>query len=237
MVEKRAICLLSGGLDSCVSAAIAKKQDYSLYALTFEYGQQHQREVQSAQQIAESLQVQEHIVFPLDLKQFQGSSLVDDTQEIPDASSLDRIGVTIPSTYVPARNTIFLSIALALAEVKEADAIFIGVNEVDYSGYPDCRPEYIKAFQAMADLATKKAVEGKKTLIETPLLHLSKKEIIKKGVEVNAPYYFSWSCYRGEEQACGQCESCLLRLKGFQDAGVADPLIYQSYPDWYTQNK
>jgi len=235
MEAKRAIVLLSGGLDSCASAAIAKHQEYSLYALTIDYGQKHNREIESARSIAHKLSVEKHVIFPLSLDIFGHSSLVDSSLQIPKPASTKDIGSSIPSTYVPARNTIFLSLALAYAEVHDADAIFIGVNAVDYSGYPDCRPAFIEAFQNMATYATKRAVEGNPPSIQTPLLHLSKKQIIQKGVEVHAPFELSWSCYQGGSQACGQCDSCLLRLQGFQDAGIDDPLKYSTYPMWYAQ--
>jgi len=149
---------------------------------------------------------------------------------------MKNIGKTIPSTYVPARNTVFLSLALAYAETLDADAIFIGANAVDYSGYPDCRPEYIQAYQKLASLATRKGVQGKTIRIEAPLLHLTKAEIIKTGLQLKVPFADTWSCYRGGRQACGKCDSCILRLKGFQEAGVKDPLSYETVPTWYTNN-
>ena len=235
-MEKKAVCLLSGGLDSCVASFLAKHQGFSCYALSFDYGQRHTCELESARKIAKALDAVEHRVFHIDLQQFGGSSLVDHSADIP-TTEIQSIGQTIPSTYVPARNTIFLSFALAFAETRKADAIFIGANALDFSGYPDCRPEYFQAFQHLATLATKQTIEGHPITIHTPLLHLTKKEIIKKGKEVDAPLYLTWSCYKGEQLACGTCESCQLRLKGFQEAGLPDPLPYAKYPLWYTQKK
>lgn len=230
---RNAVCLLSGGLDSSVSMYIAKQEGYDLYALSFSYGQQHTREIEAAKKIASSAHVKKHIIFDINLQQFGGSSLLKHSSSPIPYHPLDQIGRTIPSTYIPARNTVFLSIALAYAETIDADAIFIGVTATDYSGYPDCRPEYIKAYQKMANLATKKAVEGKTILIETPLLYFSKAEIIKRGLELGVPFEHTWSCYRGDILACGTCDSCLLRLKGFKDAGWNDPLEYKTYPPWY----
>ena len=230
---KRAVCLVSGGLDSCTCCFIAKKQGYEIYALTFNYGQKHGKEIESSKLIAKAVDAKKHIVFNLDLSQFGGSSLVDIKSDIPKNQKLEDIGKEIPSTYVPARNTVFLSIALAYAETVDADTIFIGVTSTDYSGYPDCRPEYIDSFQKMANLATKKGVEGHPIKIKTPLLSLSKKEIIHKGVKLGVPLDKTWSCYKGQEKACGRCDSCLLRLKGFKEAGVKDPVLYESYPSWY----
>ena len=227
-MSKKAVCLLSGGIDSCVSAFIAKKKGYELYALSFNYKQKHKKEIDSAKKIGFDLSVKNHIIFNLDLDKFGKSSLTD-LNLIPEKDhDLKHIGKTIPSTYVPARNTIFLSIALAYAESIDADAIFIGVTSTDYSGYPDCRPEFINAFQKLADLATKKGVEEKKIMIKAPLLKLSKSEIIKKGIELDAPLEKTWSCYLGRDLACGRCDSCLLRLKGFKDLGMTDPLKYES---------
>jgi 7-cyano-7-deazaguanine synthase len=232
-MSKKAVCLLSGGIDSCVTAFIAKNQGYEIFALSFRYGQQHQKEIESSKKIAKSLGVENHIIFDLNLKQIGGSSLVDENIKIPKNHKLKDIGTSIPSTYVPARNTIFLSVALAHAEVFDADAIFIGATTQDYSGYPDCRPDYIQAYQKLADIATKKTVEGKKIKIEAPLLKMKKAEIIKKGFELGTCLENTWSCYSGEDLACGRCESCLLRLKGFKDAGKKDPVKYSFYPDWY----
>ncbi len=223
---KKAICLISGGLDSAVTSYIAKNMNYEIYALTFRYGQRHSKETLSSKKIAKSLNSKKHVIFDINLSQFGGSSLVDKTKKIKE-NKLEEIGEKIPSTYVPARNTIFLSIALAYAEVEKADAIFIGVTATDYSGYPDCRPNYINAYQKLANLATKRAVEKKQVKIMTPLIDLSKSEIIKKGINLKVPFEKTWSCYRGEEKACGKCDSCKLRLNGFKKAGYTDPLDYK----------
>jgi len=232
-MSKKAVCLLSGGIDSCVTTFIAKNEGYEIFALSFKYGQQHQKEIDCSKKISECIKVKNHIIFDLNLKQIGGSSLVDDELDIPKNHKLKDIGTSIPSTYVPARNTIFLSVALAHAEVLDADAIFIGATAQDYSGYPDCRPEYIDAFQKLVDIATKKTIEGKNIEIMAPLLYMKKAEIIKKGLELGACLENTWSCYSGKDLACGKCESCLLRLKGFKDAGKKDPVKYSFYPDWY----
>jgi 7-cyano-7-deazaguanine synthase len=231
MKEKKAICLISGGLDSAVTAFIAKKQGYDLYALSFRYGQRHTKELSCAKRITKAVGVKDHIIFNIDLQKFGGSSLLTSSSRQIKNHALNDIGKTIPSTYVPARNTVFLSLALAYAETIDAVAIFIGTNAVDYSAYPDCRPNYIRAYQHLANLATKCGVEGKHIHINAPLLHLTKAEIIKTGVKMNVPFAKTWSCYRGEVKACGHCDSCLLRLKGFQEAGVKDPLPYKTIPD------
>ena len=228
---KKAICLLSGGLDSSVTAFIAKNKGYDIYALTIKYGQRHKKEIDSAKQIARFLNAKKHTIIDLNLKKFGGSSLTDKSIEVETGHHIKSIGKKIPSTYVPARNTIFLSIALAFAEVEEADSVFIGATSTDYSGYPDCRSEYFEAFQKMADLATKKGVEGKKIQIKTPLLNMSKKDIIIKGDSLRVPFEKTWSCYKGKHKACGRCDSCLLRLKGFKEAGIKDPINYQFLSD------
>jgi len=230
---KKAVCLISGGLDSSVTSFIAKERGFDIYALSFTYGQRHEKETLCAKKIAKTVGAKDHVVLDVDLGKFGGSSLVDRSSGSIPIHDMNDIGNKIPSTYVPARNTVFLSLALAYAETIDADAIFIGINAVDYSGYPDCRPIYIEAYQKMANLATKKGVEGKPIKIEAPLLHLTKSEIIQKGKDLNAPFENTWSCYRGEKIACGQCDSCLLRLKGFKDAGVKDPLKYETLPEWY----
>jgi len=230
---KKAVCLISGGLDSCVTSFIAKNNGYEIYALSFNYGQLHEKELFCTNKVAQAVGAKEHIIFDVDFQKFGGSSLLHKSSLSIQDHDLRDIGKGIPSTYVPARNTVFLSLALAYAETIDADAIFIGANAVDYSGYPDCRSEYIQAYKKMADLATKKGVEGRPIKIEAPLLHLTKSEIIKKGLKLKAPLSDTWSCYRGEKKACGRCDSCLLRLKGFKDAGTEDPLEYEYYPDWY----
>ena len=227
--QAKAVVLLSGGLDSTTTLAIARSLGYQVYALSFRYGQRHEIEIQAARRVAERLGAAGHAIMEIDLRLFGGSALTSDIP-VPKGRPLERVGEDIPITYVPARNTIFLSFALAWAEVLGANNIFIGVNALDYSGYPDCRPEYIEAFQRMANLATKAGVEGRSSIrIHTPLLHLSKAQIIQKGLELGVDYGLTTSCYdpSPEGEACGQCDACLLRLKGFAEAGVRDPVAYQ----------
>ena len=227
---KKAVVLLSGGIDSTTTLAIAKSQGYDVHAMSFRYGQRHSLELDRAAQIAEKMGVKEHIIVDIDLRTFGGSALTDEI-DVPKSRTDAEIGTGIPVTYVPARNTIFLSFALAWAETLEADTIFMGVNALDYSGYPDCRPEYIEAFQRMANLATKAGVEGKTQLkIETPLILMTKAEIIKKGTELGVDYGLTLSCYQPDDQgrSCGACDSCLLRKKGFAEAGLPDPTLYRS---------
>lgn len=220
-MRRRAVCLISGGMDSAVAAAAAKNKGYEIYALTFDYGQRHRKEIECAKKIVEWLNVKEHKILKINLRAFGGSALTSGI-DVPEAG-----GGGIPATYVPARNTILLSYALAYAEVKDADVVFIGANAVDYSGYPDCRPEYFKAFQRLADLATKKTVSGGGGIkINTPIINLSKKEIVKLGLKLKVPFNKTWSCYRGGERACGVCDSCVLRLGGFRKAKVEDPIKY-----------
>jgi 7-cyano-7-deazaguanine synthase len=226
---KRAVALLSGGVDSSTTLAIARSEGYELYALTFRYGQRHQqREIEAARRIAAALGVARHLVPEIDLRLFGGSALTDDVP-VPKDRSTSEMGSGIPLTYVPARNTIFLSFALAWAEVLGAADIFIGVNALDYSGYPDCRPEYLQAYQRMADLATKAGVEGRQRLtLHAPLIQLSKREIVERGVALGLDFALTWSCYdpTAGGLACGRCDACQLRLKGFTEAGVSDPLPY-----------
>ena len=224
---KKAVCLLSGGLDSCVTTYIAKSKGYEVFTLSFNYGQRHKKEIECTKKIAELVKAKKHMIFNIDLNKFGGSSLVNKKLEPEINRKIDEIGKKIPSTYVPARNTVFLSIALAYAETIDADAIFIGVTATDYSGYPDCRPEYIEAFQKIVNLATKKSIEGNSIQIKTPLLLLSKAEIIKKGKKLDVPFDKTWSCYLGKKIACGRCDSCILRLKGFKEAGLKDPISYK----------
>ena len=228
--RRKAVVLLSGGLDSTTTLAIAKSEGYEIYALTFRYGQRHEVEIEAARRIAALYDVVNHVVAQIDLRAFGGSALTDEI-EVPKGRALEEMAGGIPVTYVPARNTIFLSFALAWAEVIEASNIFIGVNALDYSGYPDCRPEYIAAFQRMADLATKAGVEGKQKLkIHTPLISLTKAQIVKKGIELGVDYSLTVTCYdpSPDGAACGQCDACLLRLKGFAENDMSDPAKYQT---------
>ncbi len=225
---KKAVILLSGGLDSTTALAVARSQGYGLYAISFRYGQRHELELESARSIARALGVDKHLIVDFDLRAIGGSALTDQI-EVPKKRGADQIASGIPVTYVPARNTIFLSFALAWAEVLGAEDIFIGVNALDYSGYPDCRPEYVRAFENMARLATKASVEGRMRLkIHTPLIEMSKAEIIRTGLDLGVDYSLTHSCYDPgvEGFACGTCDSCLLRLKGFAEAGARDPLRY-----------
>jgi len=226
MNSKPTVCLLSGGLDSTVTLAFARREGYQCCALSFDYGQRHRVEVDAASRVARSLGAAKHLVVPINLRLFGGSALTDNI-----AVPKDGVGPGIPVTYVPARNTVFLSFALAWAEVLESSDIFMGVNAIDYSGYPDCRPEFIAAFERMANLATKAGVEGRTHLkIHTPLIELSKCEIIKLGAELGVDFSLTHSCYDPDAQgrACGLCDSCRLRLKGFAEAGWKDPLEYSS---------
>ena len=222
---KKAVVLSSGGLDSTTVIAIAQSAGYECYTLSFDYGQRHRSELFAAARVSEQMNVKEHKVVGLDLATIGGSALTDNSISVPESETSG-----IPVTYVPARNTVFLSIALGWAEVLKAEAIFIGVNAVDYSGYPDCRPEYLKAFEKMASLATKVGVEGSPIKLETPLLRLSKAEIVKKGMGLGVNYALTVSCYQADEQgaACGRCDSCRLRSKGFIDAQVPDPTVYRA---------
>jgi len=226
MPTRRAVVLLSGGLDSATAFAVARAEGFDCYALSFDYGQRHERELDSARRLATVLGAKEHLVLRLDLRVIGGSALTADVP-VPKGRSHEAIGAGIPVTYVPARNTIFLSHALAWAEVLESQDIYLGVNALDYSGYPDCRPEYIEAFERMATLATKAGVEGRSRLtIHTPLIRLSKAQIVRRGSELGVDFGLTWSCYEPEPdgRACGLCDSCLLRHKGFAEAGLRDPV-------------
>jgi 7-cyano-7-deazaguanine synthase len=224
---KRAVVLLSGGIDSTTTLAIAIAKGYAAYALSFDYGQRHQIETEAARRVAGSLGAKKHRVATIDLRIFGGSALTDDVA-VPKRRAETEIARGIPVTYVPARNTIFLAYALAWAEVIPANDIFIGVNAIDYSGYPDCRPEFINAFETMANLGTKAGVEGRRFQIHTPLIKFSKSEIIRKAAKIGVDFALTHSCYdpTPEGLACGECDSCLLRLKGFRDAGIEDPIRY-----------
>jgi len=227
-MERPAIVLLSGGLDSTTVLAIAKAQGYNPYALSFRYGQRHAVELLAAAKVAEAQGVRRHVVADIDLRVFGGSALTSDVA-VPKHDSAQDLAADIPITYVPARNTIFLSFALAYAETVGASDIFIGVSALDYSGYPDCRPEYIEAYETMANLATRAGVEGSKLTIHTPLISLSKADTIRRGLELGVDYGLTSSCYDPslDGRPCGHCDSCLLRLKGFSEVGTKDPLRYQ----------
>lgn len=225
-MTKKAIVLNSGGLDSATCLAIAGDEGFDITALTFDYGQRHNAEVEAAKRLTKAAGVHDHRIVNIPVGQFCGSALTDDAVDVPDFEAND----VIPVTYVPARNTIFLSIALGLAEAAEAYDIFTGVNAIDYSGYPDCRPEYFDAFQQLANLATKTGVEGKPILFRTPLIKWDKAEIIQKGASLGVDYSMTVSCYSAdvEGRACGRCDACAFRAKGFKDAGVQDPTRYVS---------
>lgn len=216
---KKAVCLVSGGMDSFVAAALARSQGYRIFCLSFDYGQKNRKELLAAKKVAVFLKAEKHFILPVDLS-WAKSALTDKKIGIP-----GRVKAGIPATYVPARNTIFISLALAFAENIKAEAIFIGVNSIDYSGYPDCRPEYIRRFQKLIDVATRSTAEGRRLLLKTPLLFLSKAEIVRKGISLGLDFSLTWSCYRGKKKPCGKCPSCILRKRGFRKAGVPDPLI------------
>jgi 7-cyano-7-deazaguanine synthase len=228
MTQPKAVVLLSGGLDSATTLALARNQGFAPYALSFRYGQRHAQEIEAARRVAARLGAREHKIADMDLRLFGGSALTDDIA-VPKNRADAAASHEIPITYVPARNTIFLSFALAWAEVLGARDIFIGVNAVDYSGYPDCRPEYVAAYERMANLATKAGVEGCKLTIHAPLIHLAKADIIRRGLELGVDYALTLSCYDPDAAglACGACDACILRLKGFREAGATDPVPYQ----------
>lgn len=224
-MQKKAIILFSSGLDSTTCVAIAKSQGFACYALSFDYGQKHQSELANAKRLADQLNIVEHKIVTLPIGEFGGSALTDRNIRVPDFSG----DQTIPMTYVPARNTIFLAVALSWAEVIQAYDIFIGINAVDYSGYPDCRPEFLRAFETLADLATKVGVEGQHFKIHAPLIQFSKSDIIRLGLSLGVDYSMTLSCYRADSEgrACGSCDSCVHRKKGFMDVGVLDPTRYK----------
>ena len=228
--KPRAVVLLSGGMDSATTAAIASSEGFDVHALSFRYGQRHRAELRAATQVAERLGIARHLILDIDLRAIGGSALTGDIA-IPKDTPLEAIGQGIPLTYVPARNTIFLSFALAWCEVIGSSDIFIGANALDYSGYPDCRPEYFRAFQSMANLATRTGVEaGGRITIHTPLIQLSKRQIIERGLALGVDFGITLTCYdpSAEGAACGRCEACLLRLKGFRESGIEDPAVYQT---------
>lgn len=228
MAPPRAVILLSGGLDSTTTLAIAKDEGFETYALSFRYGQRHEIELEAARHIASGANVSQHVEAEIDLRMFGGSALTD-SLEVPKGRDVDEMSSGIPVTYVPARNTVFLSFGVAWAEVLGADDIFIGVNALDYSGYPDCRPEYIAAYEQMSNLATRRGTEGHRLTIHTPLIDLTKAQIIARGIELGVDYALTRSCYdpSPRSEACGTCDSCLLRLKGFAENGISDPAPYQ----------
>ncbi len=224
-MSERAVVLLSGGLDSATALAIAKDAGYDCYALSLSYGQRHAAELAAAERVAAAIGVARHLILPMALDLIGGSALTDESIRVPETESPG-----IPVTYVPARNTIFLALALGWAEVLEADDLFIGVNALDYSGYPDCRPAFIEAFEQMANLATKRAVEGERVRVHAPLIQLTKAEIIRRGAALGVDYALTVSCYQADEagRACGVCDSCRLRRRGFEEAGLGDPTRYTS---------
>jgi 7-cyano-7-deazaguanine synthase len=229
MTPPKAVVLLSGGMDSTTAAAIAQREGFDVHALSVRYGQRHAVELDAAMRVADRLGIRHHVVIDLDLRAFGGSALTAD-QPVPKDTPMAEIGTRIPTTYVPARNTIFLSLALAWAETVGARDIYLGANALDYSGYPDCRPEYLEAYARMADLATRAGVEGARLTIHTPLLTLTKAQIVARGLELGLDYSLTSTCYdpAPDGAACGRCEACLLRLKGFEEAGVTDPVRYQT---------
>ncbi|MDO3681773.1 7-cyano-7-deazaguanine synthase QueC [Paenibacillus ehimensis] len=226
---KKAVVILSGGLDSTTCMGMAQDAGYDVYPITFDYGQRQRREIDNARQVAEFYKTaNRHKVIALGfLKEFGGSALTDESIEVPPAGESGSVDSDIPVTYVPGRNLLFLSIATSYAETIGAEAIYIGVNALDYSGYPDCRPEFIRKVEEVMALATRVGVEGGPIRIETPLIHWTKAEIIREGMRLGVPYHLTTSCYNGQEEACGVCDSCRLRLKGFDEAGTADPIAYQ----------
>jgi len=222
--KPKAVVLISGGLDSATAGAIAKSEGYELYAISFSYGQRHEKELECSRKIAEHLGVARHETVEFDLRKWGGSALTDEL-DVPLDRDISEMEAEIPITYVPARNTIFLSFALGFAEAVGADTIVIGVNQLDYSGYPDCREEYLHAFERMANICTKAGIEGRRFRIYAPLLHMTKSQIVKRGNELGVDYSLTWSCYQGLEAPCGRCDSCILRAEGFRQAGVPDPLM------------
>jgi 7-cyano-7-deazaguanine synthase len=222
----RAVVLLSGGLDSCVTAAVARDEGHELHAVSFDYGQLHRRELEAAEAVADALDVASHRILEPDVGSLGGSALTDETVDVPTDRDEEAMEEDIPATYVPARNTVFLAYGLGAAEVAQAGSVWIGANARDYSGYPDCRPEYFEAYQEVANLATKRAVEGDPPEIRVPLLHDTKADIVERGLALDAPLEETWTCYQGGEVACGTCDACKLRRKGFRQAGVEDPIPY-----------
>lgn len=224
-----AVVLLSGGLDSCVTLAIAREDGNELYALTFDYGQKHAKEVESAKKLAEYYKVKRHMFLRIPLGEIAESALTTEEVPVPENRSVEEMTLTIPSTYVPGRNIVLLSYALSWAETVHADSIYIGAHTQDYSGYPDCRPEFLKAFQNAAALGTRRGAEGKEIELKYPVIDMTKAQIVTRGAELEVPFELTWSCYKGGEKACGVCDSCKFRLTGFRDVGLKDPLEYEVY--------
>jgi len=222
-----AIVLLSGGLDSSTVLALAKERGYDVVALTFDYGQKHKRELNSSRKMARHFKAKEHIIVPLNLGELLRSSLTRESMSIPENRTEEEISSGVPSTYVPSRNIIFLSIAASIAESRGADVIFIAANSVDFSGYPDCTAEFMAAFQRTLDIGTKAGREGRGIRVEAPILTKSKRDIVREAIRLKVPMEDTWSCYKGGVKACGKCDSCLLRLRGFSEAGIRDPLEYE----------
>jgi 7-cyano-7-deazaguanine synthase len=222
-----AIVLLSGGLDSSTVLALAKERGYDVVALTFDYGQKHKRELNSSRKMARHFKAKEHIIVPLNLGELLRSSLTRESMSIPENRTEEEISSGVPSTYVPSRNIIFLSIAASIAESRGAEAIFIATNSVDFSGYPDCTAEFMSAFQRTLDIGTKAGIDGRGVRIEAPILTKSKGDIVREAIRLKVPLEETWSCYKGGVKACGKCDSCLLRLRGFSEAGIRDPLEYE----------
>jgi 7-cyano-7-deazaguanine synthase len=223
----KSVVLLSGGLDSTITLAYALAQGHEVVPLSFRYGQRHSKELEAARAVVRHYRLRRHIVVDLDLSSFETSALTSDRVKVPEKRSVEEIGCDIPVTYVPARNIIFLSVAAGLAETVNADRIFIGANALDYSGYPDCRPEFFEAFEKVLQVGTKSGVEGVPIRIERPILRMTKAEIVELGKRLGAPLHLTWSCYQGGRKACGRCDSCLLRLKGFKEAGYEDEIEYE----------
>ena len=226
-VSMRAVVLLSGGLDSTTTLAHAISQGYDVVALTVQYGQRHSRELDSARAVARHYGIKQHVMLDIDLSYLRKSALTSSEVDVPQLDSAQGIGDEIPVTYVPARNILMLSLAAGLCETEDGEAIFIGANAVDYSGYPDCRPEFFRAFEEVLKVGTKAGVEGRPIRVETPIMHMSKADIVRLARKLNAPLELTWSCYSGGEKACGRCESCLLRRRGFEEAGETDPVPYE----------
>ncbi len=229
-MTERAVVLLSGGLDSCVTLAIAKEENDEVYAITFDYGQRHEKEVESARRLGQHFGVVKHLILKIPLGEVAESSLTREDEPIPEHESVEEV-IEIPSTYVPGRNIVLLSYALSWAESVHADSIYIGAHTQDYSGYPDCRPEFLKAFENMANLGTRRGAQGKQIELKYPLINLSKAQIIQKGAELEVPFELTWSCYEGGARACGKCDSCKFRLGGFEEVGMKDPLEYETHGD------